>query len=154
MRWPAPDTYNPKAWITICKEDTIDSVGIRVFRRIPLTYTEALYILGSTQLVRKSIALCACQKHLCPHCRLGCRTKDPSLWPWENCVGPHYLNRILSKAGHIPWHSAHLGHFRRLPPASEIRLGRNGQFWDILWCGANEYWSKQAGRRKTQREIN
>ena len=28
-------------------------------------------------------------------------------------------------------HSAHLGHFRRLPPPSEIRLGRNGQFWDI-----------------------
>ena len=33
-------------------------------------------------------------------------------------------------------HSAHLGHFRRLPPASDIRLGRNGQFWDI--CDAAE----------------
>ena len=30
-----------------------------------------------------------------------------------------------------PSHSAHLGYFRRLPPASDIRLGRNGQFWDI-----------------------
>ena len=28
-------------------------------------------------------------------------------------------------------HSAHLGYFRRLPLASDIRLGRNGQFWDI-----------------------
>ena len=33
-------------------------------------------------------------------------------------------------------HSAHLGYFRRLPPASELRLGRNGQFWDI--CDAAE----------------
>ena len=38
---------------------------------------------------------------------------------------------ILLFSWYLNTHSAHLGYFRRLPPASDIRLGRNGQFWDI-----------------------
>ena len=36
----------------------------------------------------------------------------------------YHLPLAVSKVGYA--HSAHLGYFRRLPPASDIRLGRNG----------------------------
>ena len=62
---------------------------------------------------------------------------------------------ISAIASHIQPHSAHLGHFRRLPPASDIRLGRNGQFWDI--CDAarmNTGVNRQAEGRHSARQTN
>ena len=54
----------------------------------------------------------------------------PLLAIWQRGISPH---------------SELLRNFRRLPPASDIHLGRNAQFLAI--CDAARYWSKQAGRR-------
>ena len=68
----------------------------------------------------------------------GANSSGPYNWPIKHSDTEHYGQRMLDamKPRALGAHSAHLGHFRRLPPASDIRLGRNGQFWDI--CDAAE----------------